>query len=219
MELPELETCLDSPDPQFRMRAIAELREYEADLAVPLLKRRIYDERFIIRSLVAAGLGHKRNSESFELLLALIRQETDHNVMAEAASSLSKFGLQALPHLVKIFEQQSHWLVRISIFAGMEDLDSPETLLHLCRLGLNGDNSTVKLAAMANLGRLKDTPQMAASVDLACQLAQDHDASIRAQAARLLRHLGGPQAETVLAKLRQDPNSQVVKAILEGLFY
>ncbi|PZD75262.1 hypothetical protein C1752_00036 [Acaryochloris thomasi RCC1774] len=219
MDLPELETCLDSPDPKARMKAITELREYEPAQAVPLLKRRIDDDRFMIRSFVAAGLGTKRNSEGFELLLTMIDKETDHNVIAEAASSLSKFGLQALPHLVKLFEQQTHWLVRISILAGMEDLDDPETLLHLCRLGLDGNDPTVKLAAMANLGRLKETPQMAEALDLACQLAQDTDASIRAQAARLLRHLGGPRAEKALGELRQDPDSQVVKAILEGLFY
>jgi HEAT repeat protein len=217
MELPELETCLDSSDPQVRMRALTELREYEPDQAVPLLKRRMDDDRFIIRSLVAAGLGHKRNSEGFEVLLALLRQETDHNVIAEAVNSLSKFGPQAIPHLVKIFEQHPHWLVQISILAGMEDLDSPETLLHFCRLGLSGDNVTVKQAAIANLGRLKDTPQRPEALELACQLANNNDGSVRAQAARLLRYLGGPQAETALDTLRQDSNAQVVKAVLEGL--
>ncbi|MGF1603552.1 MAG: HEAT repeat domain-containing protein [Thermosynechococcaceae cyanobacterium] len=217
MELSELEACLDSPDPQCRMRAIAGLRDYEPEQAVPLLKRRIYDDRFMIRALVAAGLGHKRNPEGFEVLLTLIGRETDYNVIAEAANSLSKFGSQAIPHLVKIFEQQSHWLVRISILAGMEDIDSPETLLHLCRLGLSGDNPTVKEAAIANIARLKGTATMAEAVELVCQLATDSNASIRAQAARLLRHLGGSQAETALNELRQDRDAQVVKAVLEGL--
>ncbi|MGB7417011.1 MAG: HEAT repeat domain-containing protein [Thermosynechococcaceae cyanobacterium] len=217
MELPELETYLDSPDPQCRMKALVELRAYEPDQVVPLLKRRIYDDRFMIRALVAAGLGHKRNSEGFEVLLTLLGRETDYNVIAEAASSLSKFGSQAIPHLVKIFENQAHWLVRISILAGMEDIDSPETLLHLCRLGLSGDNSTVKEAAIANLARLKETPQMAEAVELACQLAKDSNASMRAQAARLLRYMGGPQAETALDQLRQDQDAQVMKAVLEGL--
>ncbi len=43
MELHQIETYLDSPNPENRMKAITELRHYEPSLVVPLLKRRMYD--------------------------------------------------------------------------------------------------------------------------------------------------------------------------------
>jgi hypothetical protein len=36
MELHQIETYLDSPNPQNRMKAITELRNYEPNLVVPL---------------------------------------------------------------------------------------------------------------------------------------------------------------------------------------
>ncbi|MDJ0706746.1 MAG: HEAT repeat domain-containing protein, partial [Leptolyngbyaceae cyanobacterium MO_188.B28] len=92
MDLPQIEALLDSPNPQSRMKAIVELRHYEPAVVVPLLKRRMYDKQFMLRSFVAMGLGYKRNDEAYEALLEIVANETDHNVIAEAANSLAKFG-------------------------------------------------------------------------------------------------------------------------------
>jgi HEAT repeat protein len=121
MNLQQIQSFIESPDPQTRMRAITELRHHEPAVVVPLLKRRMYDQKFLIRSFVAMGLGYKRNDEAFEALLDIIKSETDHNVIAEAANSLAKFGSPAIPYLVSVFEQKSHWLIRQSIFAALED--------------------------------------------------------------------------------------------------
>ena len=151
MELHQIETYLNSPNPQNRMKAIAELRHYEPHLVVPLLKQRIEDREFVIRSFVAIGLGYKQTEEAFDLLVDLIESDRDYNVRAEAANSLAKYGDRAIPHLVKLFKKDSNWLVRQSIFAAMEDINHPETLLKFCQWGLAGDNPIVRQSAIANL--------------------------------------------------------------------
>ena len=217
MNLPQIESFLDSPNPQLRMKAIVELRHHEPDVVVPLLKQRMYDGKFLVRSFVAMGLGYKRNDEAFDALLNIVEHETDHNVVAEAANSLSKFGPQAIPHIVRIFEENSHWLVRQSIFAALEDLDDSELLLKLCRLGFQGDDITVRMSALVNLRRLEATDQSEAALEIALQAAKDDNGLIRASAARTLRQLGGPAAQATLSKLQQDADYRVVRAVLEGL--
>lgn len=217
MKLQELEAFLDDPNPRLQMQAIAELRHYDPDVAVPLLKRRMHDEQFAIRSFVAQGLGYKRNDEAFSALLEIVDRETDHNVISEAVNSLSKYGPRGIPHLQAIFERNSHWLVRLSILAAMEDCDAPSTLFELCLLGFNGDNQTVQLTALSSLSAFKDTPHGAAAVEICLQAAKDSDALVRAQAVGLLRLFGGHEAAAVLRELSQDPDYRVVKAVLEGL--
>ncbi|MEM8809565.1 MAG: HEAT repeat domain-containing protein [Cyanobacteria bacterium P01_G01_bin.38] len=217
MNLPQIESFLDSPNPQSRMKAITELRHHEPAIVVPLLKRRMHDQQFLVRSFVAKGLGHKRNEEAFEALLSIIAHETDPNVVAEAANSLSKFVPQAMSHLVTLFEQNSHWLIRQSIFATFEDLEAPDALLKLCRLGLNGNDVTVKLSAIANLGRLKETSYSSEALNITLETAADNNGLVRARAARTLRYFGGQAAQAALVKLQQDSDSRVVRAALEGL--
>lgn len=217
MDLPELESFLDSPNPQLRMKAITELRHHEPEIVVPLLKRRMYDEQFMIRSFVAMGFGYKRNHEAYEALLDIVQHETDHNVVAEAANSLSKFGDRAIPHLLMIFEQQPHWLIRQSIFAAMDTIDAPEVLLRLCRLGFDGEDITVQMAAIVSLTKLKDTDQAIEALEILEEAAIHSNPLIRAKAARVLQHLGGTTAQRLLAKLQQDSDYRVIGAVLEGL--
>jgi HEAT repeat protein len=217
MELHQIETYLDSPNPQNRMKAITELRHYEPDLVVPLLKRRMYDQEFVIRSFVAMGLGYKQTDEAFELLLNLIEHDRDYNVRAEAANSLAKYGERAIPHLVKLFRQDSHWLVRYSIFAAIDLTKHPEILLKLCIWGLKGNDPIVQQSASANLGQLAKTPQAGSALELLLCCANSSAGAIRAQVARVLRYFDDPRAQTALMKLRQDPDHRVVGATFEGL--
>jgi len=217
MDISDIETFLDSPNPQSRMKAITELRNHESAVVVPLLKRRMYDQQFLVRSFVAMGLGYKRNEEAFATLLSMIERETDPNVIAEAANSISKFGPQSLPHLTKIFEEHPHWLVRQSIFAAFEDLYDPDVLLGLCRLGLEDQDATVKLTALSNLSRLNETAKSHEALELLIQATADSDGLIRARAARLLKPLNDPRVKPVLDKLRQDSDYRVVRVFLEGL--
>ena len=217
MELHQIETYIDSPNPENRMKAITELRNYEPNLVVPLLKRRMYDQEFVVRSFVAMGLGYKQTDEGFELLLDLIEHDRDYNVRAEAANSLAKYGEEATPHLVKLFKKDTHWLVRYSIFAAIELTNHPEILLELSVLGLRGDDPIVKQTAIACLGQLAKTPQESIALELLLSAANTEQGAIRAQVARVLRYFDEPRAQATLIRLRQDSDYRVVGATLEGL--
>lgn len=217
MDIQQIESFLESPNPQNRMKAITALRHHEPSMVVPLLKRSMYDKELLIRSFVAMGLGAKRNDEGFEALLNIIGDESDPNVVAEAANSLANFGSQALPHLIALFEQNSHWLIRQSILPVLDYPESFDALVQLCRLAYEGTNPTVKLAAIANLERLKDTAQASEALDILLQAATDSDALIRAKVAQLLMHFDAPEGQAALAELGKDSDYRVVKVFLEAL--
>lgn len=157
MKLNEIKSYLESPNPQNRMKAIVELRNHNPSVVVPLLKQRMYDKEFVIRSFVAMGLGYKRNEEGFQILLDLIENEQDPNVKAEAANSLANYGERAIPYLLELFKTESHWLIRQSIFAVMNEINSPDLLFKLACWGLQGDDLVVKFISIATLGRLNQT--------------------------------------------------------------
>ncbi|MGK7887933.1 MAG: HEAT repeat domain-containing protein [Leptolyngbyaceae cyanobacterium] len=217
MDLQQIQTYLDSSNPQERMKAIVELRNHQPTDVVPLLKQRMHDKEFMVRSFVAMGLGYKRTDEGFSALLDFLEYETDPNVIAEAANSLSKFGEAALPHLQRIFLEQPHWLVRQSIFAVFEDLDAPKLLLECCQLGLKDSELVVQFAAVANLGRLADTPQESEAMTCLKQVAQSEEPQLRAKVARVLPQFNLPEARQLLQELRQDADHRVVAATLETL--
>lgn len=217
MELHQIENYIDSPNPQNRMKAITELRNYEPDLVVPILKRRMCDQEFIIRSLVAMGLGYKRTDEGFELLVDLIERDRDHNVRAEAANSLAKYGENSISYLVKLFHQDSHWLVRYSIFSAINLTNHPEILLELSALAIRGEDLVVRQAAIANLEQLARSPQESVALELLLRAAKSAQGEIRAQVARVLRHFKDPRAQAILLELRQDDDYRVIAATLEGL--
>ena len=217
MDFDQIESFLESPDPQNRMKALVELRRHEPEVVVPLLKQRMYDKEFVVRSFVAMGLGNKQTEEGFAALLNLIENDNDPNVVAEAANSLAKFGEVSLPHLLVLFERNSHWLVRQSIFAAFDWAQHPEMLLQICRVGFAGDDPVVLQSAIAHLARLQGTPQVSAALELLLEAAISEVAIARAQAARALKEFDNPMAKAALIELRQDANFHVVGAALESL--
>ena len=217
MELSQIKTFLENPNPQSRMKAIVELRKYEPEVVVPLLKQRMYDQEFIVRSFVAMGLGYKRTEEGYQSLLDIIENDRDPNVKAEAANSLSKFGEKSIPHLIELFKNDSHWLIRQSIFAVINELDSPELLLELSRYGLKGEDIVVRLTSITNLGSLVDTPHEEEAVQLLFDLCTDEIPIIRVRVAKVLAKFDHPLAKAALAELRHDADHRVVAATLEAM--
>ena len=217
MELTQIKTFLDNPNPQNRMKAIVELRNYDPSLVVPLLKQRMYDKEFIVRSFVAQGLGYKRTNEGFQSLLDFIENDQDPNVKAEAANSLANYGEKAIPHLVELFRKESHWLIRQSIFAVINELDSPELLFQLSSWGLEADDLVIKLTSIANLGRLEGTTYEQEAIDLLCELSTDEIVIIRVRVAKTLAAFDNPKAKAALAELRNDRDHRVIAATLENL--
>ncbi len=217
MELAQIKTYLDSPNPQNRIKAIVELRHHQPSVVVPLLKQRMYDKEFVIRSFVAMGLGYKRTDEAFQSLLDLIENDQDPNVKAEAANSLANYGEKATPYLVELFRSETHWLIRQSIFAVMDEIGSHEVFWKLSTWGLEGDDLVVKLAAISYLRRLKGTPYEKEAIDLLFELSTAETVAIRVQVARVLLSFDDPKAKAILAELRHDSDHRVVGATLEGM--
>jgi HEAT repeat protein len=177
----------------------------------------MYDKELIIRSFVAKGLGYKRTDEGFQSLLDLIDNDEDHNVKAEAANSLANYGEKAMPYLVELFRRESHWLIRESIFAVVNEINSPALVFQLSVWGLEGEEPVVKLTAINNLGRLKGTLYEQEAIDLLFELSTDETVAIRVQVALALVAFDDPKAKAALAELRHDQDYRVVGATLEGM--
>ncbi|MDJ0744565.1 MAG: HEAT repeat domain-containing protein [Xenococcaceae cyanobacterium MO_167.B27] len=215
MDLNEIKTFLDSSDPQKRMKGVLELRNQEVETAVPLLKGKMDDPEFLVRSFAAMGLGKKQNAESFAALLEMMKFDRDPNVRAEASNSLSLFGEVAAPHLALMFEQDDHWLVRRSILAALAELDSHEELLQVSLLGILGEDQTVKESAIDCLGILAKTEKKDSALEKLLSLTKDEFWRIRWRVAKALGKFEDIKAENALKELKQDADHRVVGAVLE----
>ncbi|MDJ0535430.1 MAG: HEAT repeat domain-containing protein [Xenococcaceae cyanobacterium MO_207.B15] len=215
MDLNEIKTFLDSSDPQKRMKGVLELRNQEVETAVPLLKGKMDDPEFLVRSFAAMGLGKKQNAESFAALLEMMKFDRDPNVRAEASNSLSLFGEVAAPHLALMFEQDDHWLVRRSILAALAELDSNEELLQVSLLGILGEDQTVKESAIDCLGILAKTEKKDSALEKLLSLTKDEFWRIRWRVAKALGKFEDIKAENALKELKQDADHRVVGAVLE----
>ena len=217
MEIHELETSLKNPDFQYRLKAIAALKDYPAEVAVPLLTSKVRDSEFLVRSFVAMGLGKQQTAESFAALMQMMKFDNTPNVRAEAANSLSLFGRVAASHLVKAFFQDDHWLVRRTILAALVELECPDELFDVCVQALNGEDLTVRAAALGALSTLADSTQRAAALSQLLIQASSESPQIRVKVAQALKQFDDQSAKDALIQLRQDPNHRVVGAAMESL--
>jgi hypothetical protein len=216
MDIEQIKQALNDSDPQQRMRAIRELKSYEADIATPLLLEHTDDQEFLVRSFVAMGLRNKQNDTAFTALLDMAKNDKDPNVRAEAANSLSYYDEVAIAHLRQIYQADDHWLVRRSIIAAMADLDSPQELLEICEIGLLGDDQPVMESCISCLGLLANTEQQPQALKLLLPLVDDESWRIRLQVAKSLGKYDHPEAIAALNKLRTDDDHRVVGAVLES---
>ncbi len=217
MALEQIKTYLGSPDFHERLTAIAELKNYEAAIAIPLLMSKLHDPEFLVRSFVAMGLGKKQSVDALATLLELMQFDRDPNVRAEAANSLSFYGQVSTSHLVMAFHRDDHWLVRRSILAALIELQVPEALLEVCLCGLQGEDATVREATIDGLGMLAGTIKQDAALETILSLVSDEEVRIRFQVAKALRNFADAKAQAALNQLRQDSNHRVVAAALETL--
>ncbi len=216
MEINQIQVYLDSSDSQKRLKALTELRNYESEIAVPLLKTRHRDPEFLVRSFVAMGLGNKRTPEGFKILLEMMKNDTDYNVRAEAANSLSKFGEEAIPLLVEKFRQDDNWLVRRSILAPLIDMPFPEALYEVCICAIAGEDMTVQEVAISALGALAGTKKETEALQQLLAFVSAESWNIRLRAAQGLRKFDDPQAKAALNYLSKDENHRVVAVALEN---
>jgi HEAT repeat protein len=217
MDLQQIETDLQNPDFQYRLKAIAALKAYPSEVAVPILSRYLHDSEFLVRSFVAMGLGKQQIDKSFALLLQIMKFDNTPNVRAEAANSLSLFGRISASHLVQTFVQDDHWLVRRSILAALVELECAEEVLEVCLEALKGEDQPVRETAVDALGSLVGTRQQAAALSHLLTLKDAESDRIRVRVAYALKHFDHPAARAALVELRQDSSHQVIGAALEDL--
>ncbi|MEL6136969.1 MAG: HEAT repeat domain-containing protein [Cyanobacteria bacterium J06626_23] len=217
MTISEIRELLNHPDSTQRQKGILALKDYDANIAIPLLLSKQNDPEFLVRSFVAMGLGRKRSEAAFAALLTMIETDSDTNVQAEATNSLSMYGEAAVPVLVRTFDQNGNWLVRRSILAAMLDLDAPVELLEICLKATQDDDMTVVQAGIDVLSTLTGTEQVAAALDAILAFAEDDNWRTRMQVAYSLKRFDQDAARQALIKLRQDDHHRVVAAALEGL--
>jgi len=213
MDIHEIETSLNNPDFQYRLKAVAALKDYTPEIAVPLLKAKLNDSEFLVRSFVSRAFGTQQTAESFAALLQIMKFDNTPNVRAEAANSLSLFGRCAASHLVLTFVQDDHWLVRRSILAALVDMECESELFEVCMEALAGEDMTTQEAAVDALGTLAGTNQEQAALSQLLMLANSEYEGMRQHVASALQHFDDPQAKEILSQLRQDSNHRVVAAL------
>jgi HEAT repeat protein len=216
MELHEIEAALQSAEPHDRWRAIAQLGNYEASIAVPILISKLQDPVFLVRSFVARILGKHQTAESFAALLEMLEFERDPNVKGEACNSLSLFGQVSASHLVKTFHQDDQWLVRRSILAALADMDCPNELLDVCIVALGGEDLSVREAAIDGFALLVGTNKEVEALQQVLACKNEDSWRTRVRVAHTLKKFTAPEAKAALAELMQDEDSRVVAAALEG---
>ncbi len=217
MDLNQIETDLKNPDFQYRLKAIAALKEYPAEVAVPLLAQSSQDPEFLVRTFVARELGRQKTPESFASLLAIMRFDNTPNVRAEAANSLSLFDRVSASHLVQTFFTDDHWLVRRSILAALVEMECYEEVVEICDVGLAGEDAAVQEACVDALGSLVNSRQHSAALTRLLSLGRSELEYIRVRVAYALMHFDTPEAKAILADLRQDADHRVVGASMENL--
>jgi len=224
MDIEQIKNALNDSNPQARMKGIRELRNYEANIATPLLLDHLQDSEFLVRSFVAMGLGKKRSQAGYTALLEMINSDSDPNVRSEAANSLSFYGDVAIPHLREMYEKDAHWLVRRSIIAAMVDLKAPQELLEICAIGISGEDQPVVESCLSCLGLFAGSPQQESALELLLPFVDDRSWRIRLQIAKSLVRYDLDEATPIaqrvnaaLEKLKTDSDHRVVGAVLESL--
>ncbi len=217
MDLSQIETNLQNPDFQYRIKAIAALKDYETEVAIPILLRHIKDPEFLVRTFVARELGRQKTSESFAALLQIMRYDNTPNVRAEAANSLSLFNRISASHLVQAFVRDDHWLVRRSILAALVEMEFYPEVLEICVLGIEGEDVSVQEACIDGLSALSQSDLAAAALAKLLALKDSEHEYIRTRIAYALIQFDDPAAKAAIAELRQDQDYRVVGAALENL--
>lgn len=216
MDLDLIKTELQKQDFYYRLKAIVALKDYPAEVALPLLKDHFQDPEFVVRSFIARQLGNYHTPESSAMLTQLLK-DNNPNVRAEAANSISLFGNSTAPDLVKIFLRDKHWLVRISVLAALVDMACHAELLEVCIHGVEDEDATVQENAVDALISLAGSPQRAAGLAQLLTLKDSELPHIRIRVAHALKHFDDPEAKAAILQLRQDPDHRVVGAAMEDL--
>ncbi|MEG3908104.1 HEAT repeat domain-containing protein [Microcoleus sp. w2-18bC1] len=216
MKINEIQAALQSSDSQERLRGVTALRNCDSAVALPMLLSKVDDREFMVRSFVAMGLRQIQTGEAFAALLKMMQFDRDPNVRAEAANSLSRFGTEAISHLVEAFRHDDNWLVRRSIMAPLYEMQCPDAVLEICAIALGGEDLPVQEAAIDGFGLLANTPKQEQALQQLLPLVCSDNWGIRLRVARALSRFDNPQARAAVNYLAKDRDHRVAGATLEA---
>jgi len=216
MEISEIQAALQSSDAQDRVRGVTALRKCDSAVALPMLLSKVDDREFIVRSCVAMGLRQTQTAEAFAALLKMMQFDRDPNVRAEAANSLSRFGTEAISHLVEAFRRDDNWLVRRSIMAPLYEMQCPDAVFEICAIALGGEDLPVQEVAIDGFGLLANTVKQEEALQQLLPLVSSDYWGIRLRVARALSKFDNPQARAAVSYLAKDRDHRVAGATLEA---
>ena len=216
-EISKLENDLRSSALNVRVAALDLLAQQSATMAVPILQRLSKDSSFLLRRLAVMGFGnHAPDQAALDSLQALIKTETDANVLAEAANSLYEFGDVSIPLLVKLFETNDNWLLRQTVLSILQESNHYDVLLEVSLKALDDPTQTVKETAILSLRQVVMSPLQAQALEALTRLAKSTVWRDRWRAATALTGCDHLQAKQLLGQLQKDENHYVVAAALDA---
>ncbi len=211
--LTEIAAKLESPQLKDRMVALASLRDFSPNEAVPLIKKVLNDPMLQVRSMAVFALGVKQTEECYPILVQILENDPDYGMRADAAGALGYLAdPRAFEPLSRAFYEDTQWLVRFSAAVSLGNLKDPraEALLNQA---LDSEEVVIQQAAISALGEIKAID----SVERILRFAQSPDWLIRQRLAEALGNLDTEKSRSALKYLSKDPHEQVSAAALISL--
>ena len=199
---------MDSPELKDRKLALASLRDLDADLALPIIKKGLQDANQQVRSMAIFALGMKKTDETLDILLDLLRNEPDYGVRADAAGALGYLeDIRALEPLTRAFYDDADWLVRFSAAVSLGNLKDPRAKNTLIQ-ALDSKEVVIQQAAITALGEIGAMD----AVDKILNFITSEDWLVRQRLAEALGNLDCEKSRSALRYLAKDPHSNVSEA-------
>jgi HEAT repeat protein len=208
VEIATLTAKLESPDLRDRMVALASLRNFPADIALPLIKKVLHDESLQLRSMAVFALGVKVTPESYPILIDILAHDPDYGIRADAAGALGYLeDIRAFEALVRAFYEDTDWLVRFSAAVSLGNLKDPRAFDVLMQ-ALDSPEVVLQQAAIAALGEIKAV----AAIDRLLLFIEAEDWLVRQRLAESLGQLPTPKSISALKYLTKDSHPHVASA-------
>jgi HEAT repeat protein len=213
LTLEQISEQLDSANTRDRMVALANLRDVEASVAVPLIKKVLDDKNLQIRSMAVFALGIKQTDECLPILLQLLETDPDYSIRAAAAGALGYLeDDRAFEPLMRSFYEDTDWLVRFSTAVSLGNLKDPRARDALIK-ALDSEEVVIQQAAIAALGEIRAED----AVDDILKFAQSEDWLVRQRLAEALGNLPTAKAVSALNFLTKDNHTNVATAAMISL--
>ena len=193
-----------------RLRGVNQLRQIEPAIAFELIQIPIKDKNTRVRYAAVSqmsSLGKQNLTISQEILCERLFKDKEVDVQAAAADAIGALKItQAFDDLVRVYQNTSEWLVKLSIVAAIGEMGEPKAF-SLLEDALNSENELIQTIAISALGELGNLE----AIPLLKPFAVHSDWQIRYRVLQALERLGTPEAKEIIAQLAEDEVEQVAQ--------